>query len=168
MTRIDPAALAERLAGNPLARRIVVLEETPSTNLAAKALAAQDAPSGTACARKPADGRARAARQGLAKRSGRCGLHEPAAAAGIPGGVGAAHYDRGGARRFAAGSACSVRMRQSSGRMMCMQAAKSFPASFRSWECRAGNARLSFAVLASMWGSARFRRTCGNSDVAPS
>ena len=47
MTRIDPAALAERLAGNPLARRIVVLEETPSTNLAAKALAAQDAPSGT-------------------------------------------------------------------------------------------------------------------------
>ena len=32
MTRIDPAALAERLAGNPLARRIVVLEETPSTN----------------------------------------------------------------------------------------------------------------------------------------
>lgn len=39
MTRIDPAALAERLAGNPIARRIVVLEETPSTNLAAKALA---------------------------------------------------------------------------------------------------------------------------------
>ena len=33
MTRIDPAALAERLAGNPLARRIVVLEETPSGTL---------------------------------------------------------------------------------------------------------------------------------------
>ena len=47
MTRIDPAALAEKLAGNSLARRIIVLEETPSTNLAAKALAAEDAPSGT-------------------------------------------------------------------------------------------------------------------------
>lgn len=47
MTRIDPAVLAELLAGNPLARHIVVLEETPSTNLAAKVLAAEGAPDGT-------------------------------------------------------------------------------------------------------------------------
>ena len=47
MAKLDEKNLEQALAGNPLARRIVVLEETESTNLAAKALAAQGAPDGT-------------------------------------------------------------------------------------------------------------------------
>ena len=47
MTRIDPAVLAQALAGNALVRRVEVLDETPSTNLAAKEFALEGAPSGT-------------------------------------------------------------------------------------------------------------------------
>ncbi len=47
MAKIDPEAAARLLAGSPLARQIVFYEEVQSTNLAAKALAADGAPDGT-------------------------------------------------------------------------------------------------------------------------
>ena len=155
MTRIDPAALAEKLAGNSLARRIIVLEETPSTNLAAKALAAEDAPSGTlVLANRQTAGRGR---------RGRAWQSEAGAAVCMslllrP------EFPAEWAPRITIAAALGVcRALRAFGADAAIKwpndvyaGGKSFPASFRSWERRAGDALISFAVLASMWGSARF------------
>ena len=65
--RIDPQAIKEKLTTETLGRSVVFREETASTNADAKALGRQGAPHGTRALR-PADRRARQARQELAFR----------------------------------------------------------------------------------------------------
>jgi len=63
MMRIDALRLRTLLAGNPLANRIEIAEETPSTNLLAKELARKGAPGGTlVIAEKQTAGRGRRGR----------------------------------------------------------------------------------------------------------